>query len=287
MTAMMNYALNTLYIEHLIERALEEDIGTGDVTTACIFGSSGGRASAKLVARQDGVLCGIEIFERTIRRLDGTALFEGDAKDGDCFYKGDVLRNVDAEVCRLLSAERTALNFLQHLSGIATLTSKYVKAVEGTRVKITDTRKTIPGLRPLEKYAVRCGGGHNHRQTLADMVLIKDNHIAYAGGIKPAVELVKRNSSHALKIEIEVSSLAQVRDALESQVDVIMLDNMNIEEMCSAARLVGGKTLVEASGNVTLDNVRKIAECGVDIISIGRLTHSAASADISLDFEEG
>lgn len=284
---MMNYPFNKLYIEHLIERALDEDIGGGDVTTACIFGSYGGRASAKLAARQDGVLCGIEIFEGTIRRLDSTALFEGDAKDGDAFSRGDILRNVKAVVCHLLSAERVALNFLQHLSGVATLTAKYVKAVEGTGVKITDTRKTIPGLRPLEKYAVRCGGGYNHRQTLSDMVLIKDNHIAYAGGIRQAIELVKRNSSHALKIEVEVNTLEQVRDAVDSQVDVIMLDNMSVEDMCSAVQLIGGKALVEASGSVTLDNVRRIAECGVDIISVGRLTHSAASADISLDFEEG
>ena len=283
---MMNYPLNMLYIEHLIDRALDEDIGTGDVTTSAIFGASGGRVTANLVARQDGVLCGVGIFEKTILRLDGTALFKVDMKDGDFFHKGDVLREVNAEVCPLLSAERVALNFLQHLSGVATLTAKYVKAVAGTKARITDTRKTIPGLRPLEKYAVRCGGGHNHRQTLADMVLIKDNHIAYAGGIKPAVELVRRNSSHALKIEVEVNRLEQIKDALESQVDVIMLDNMDVEEMRSAVQLVGDKALVEASGGVNLDNVREIAECGVDIISVGRLTHSAAGVDISLDFEE-
>lgn len=283
---MINLPVNAIYIERLIEHALDEDLGGGDVTTAWIVGPSGGQASARLVAKQDGVLCGMELFEKTISRLDQGAAFDPKFKDGDEFHNGDILSEISAEASQMLSGERVALNFLQHLSGIATLTSQFVKAVEGTGAKITDTRKTLPGLRLLEKYAVRCGGGFNHRQTLSDMVLIKDNHIAYAGGIKPAVELVRRNSAHTLKVEVEVSDLDQVREALDSQVDVIMLDNMNEGDMRSAVELVGDKAIVEASGNVTLKNVRSIAECGVDIISIGRLTHSAAGADISLDFTE-
>ncbi len=284
---MINLPVNAIYVERLIERALEEDLGSGDVTSACIVGKSGKRASAKLTAKADGVLCGIGIFEETIRRLDDTAVFSGGFNDGKAFTKGDILREVEADACKLLSGERTALNFLQHLSGIATLTSRYVKAVEGTNAKITDTRKTLPGLRMLEKYAVRCGGGFNHRQTLSDMVLIKDNHIAYAGGIRQAVELVRGSSAHTLKVEVEVNNLAQVQVALDCKVDVIMLDNMNIDDMRSAVKLAQGKALLEASGNVTLENVRSIGETGVDIISVGRLTHSAAGADISLEFEEG
>jgi nicotinate-nucleotide pyrophosphorylase (carboxylating) len=282
---LLELPLNKIFIERLIDQALEEDLGSGDITTFCVVGASGRRAAGNLVARQDGTLCGIGMFEGTIRRLDGTAEFNGELKDGDEFAAGRVIRRVEGDAGGLLSAERTALNFLQHLSGIATLTAEYVKAIDGTKAKIADTRKTLPGLRFLEKYAVRCGGGRSHRFNLSDMVLIKDNHIAYAGGIEDAVALVRRTASHALKIEVEVNTLDQVREALASQVDVIMLDNMSVEDIRSAVNMVGGKALLEASGNVTLENVREIAECGVDLISVGRITHSAAGVDISLDFE--
>ncbi len=286
MILLIDLPLNIIYIERLVDRALEEDIGSGDVTTSSIIGTSDRRAKANLIAKQDGVLCGIGIFEITVRRLDPMAAFGGKLTDGDEFKAGDVLRRIEAYAAPLLSSERTALNFLQHLSGIATLTSKYVKAVEKTGVRITDTRKTLPGLRLLEKYAVRCGGGSNHRFNLSDMVLIKDNHIAYAGGVGKAVNLVRSRASHSLKIEVEVTSLEQVEEAVASQADVIMLDNMNIEDIRSAAELARGKALIEASGNVSLENVREIAACGVDIISVGRVTHSAPNVDISLDFEE-
>jgi nicotinate-nucleotide pyrophosphorylase (carboxylating) len=284
---LLDAPLNKIFIERLVEKALDEDLGSGDITTCCIVGPSGKTATGSLVARQGGILCGIRIFESTVRRLDAEVKYEGGLRDGDEFRTGDTIRRVTADAAALLSAERVGLNFLQHLSGIATLTSRYVKAIEGTKAKITDTRKTLPGLRLLEKYAVRCGGGMNHRFNLSDMVLIKDNHIAYAGGITEAVNLVRQSASHTLKIEVEVGSLNQVKEALDSQADVIMLDNMNIGDMCEAVAAIGGKALVEASGNVSLENVREVAECGVDIISIGRLTHSAAGVDISLDFEPG
>ena len=287
MISLLNAPLNKIFIDRLVEKALDEDLGTGDITTCCIVGPSGKPAAGNLVARQGGILCGIRIFELTIRYLDSEAMFEGGLQDSGEFKTGDTIRRVKGDAGALLSAERVGLNFLQHLSGIATLTSRYVKAIEGTQAKITDTRKTIPGLRLLEKYAVRCGGGSNHRFSLSDMVLIKDNHIAYAGGITEAVNLVRQSASHTLKIEVEVNGLNQVKEALDSQVDVIMLDNMNIGDMCSAVASIGGKALVEASGNISLENVREVAECGVDIISIGRLTHSAAVVDISLDFETG
>ena len=287
MISLLNTPLNKIFIDRLVGKALEEDLGTGDITTCCIVGPSGKQAAGNLVARQGGILCGIQIFELTIRFLDSEALFEGGLQDGGEFKTGDIIRRVKGDACALLSAERVGLNFLQHLSGIATLTSRYVKAIEGTNAKITDTRKTLPGLRLLAKYAVRCGGGSNHRFNLSDMVLIKDNHIAYAGGITEAVNLVRQSASHTLKIEVEVNDLNQVKEALDSQVDVIMLDNMNVGDMCSAVASIGGSTLVEASGNISLENVREVAECGVDIISIGRLTHSAAIVDISLEFETG
>lgn len=287
MISLLNAPLNKIFIDRLVEKALEEDLGTGDITTCCIVGPSGKPAAGNLVARQGGILCGIQLFELTVRYLDSEVSFEGGLQDGGEFKTGDIIRRVKGGAGALLSAERVGLNFLQHLSGIATLTSRYVKTIEGTQAKITDTRKTIPGLRLLEKYAVRCGGGNNHRFSLSDMVLIKDNHIAYAGGITEAVNLVRQSASHTLKIEVEVNGLNQVKEALDSQVDVIMLDNMNIGDMCSAVASIGGSALVEASGNISLENVREVAECGVDIISIGRLTHSAAVVDISLDFETG
>jgi len=274
-----------IFIDRQVRMALEEDLGVGDVTTNSIVGPDTRQAIGNLVARQGGVLCGIRVFESTVKYLDPEAKFEGGLQDGGEFRTGDTIRRVKADACSLLSAERVGLNFLQHLSGIATLTSHYVKAIEGTKARITDTRKTIPGMRLMEKYAVRCGGGSNHRFNLSDMVLIKDNHIVFAGGILEAVELVRQNASHTLKIEVEVDGLDQVKTALDSQVDVIMLDNMNIEDMCSAVALIDGSALVEASGNVSLENVRRIAECGVDIISVGRLTHSAKVVDIALDFE--
>jgi len=265
----------------LIRSALEEDIGAGDATTAAVLtGQEFGTAQA--AAKADMVLAGIGVFREAFLLLDPDIQFTGCLEDGREIKCGEILAELSGKLASILTAERTALNFLQRMSGIATTTRRYVQAVAGTRARILDTRKTAPGLRVLDKYAVRIGGGLNHRFALYDGVLIKDNHITAAGGITPAMERARRIISHTLKIEVEVKNIGDVREALAAGADAILLDNMAPEAMGEAVRLIGGRVPVEASGNVTLANVRQIAETGVDFISVGALTHSASAADISL-----
>jgi nicotinate-nucleotide pyrophosphorylase (carboxylating) len=268
-------------VHRLIRCALEEDIGAGDVTTeAVLTGQESGTARA--VAKADMVLAGIDVFRRTFLSLDPDIQFTHCLEDGRAIKRGEILAELSGKLASILTAERTALNFLQRMSGIATMTRQYVAAVSGTHARILDTRKTAPGLRSLDKYAVCVGGGDNHRFALYDGVLIKDNHITAAGGITPAIQRARQKISRTLKIEVEVRNIGEVREALAAGADAVMLDNMSPEAMSEAVRLIGGKVPIEASGNVTLANVRQIAETGVDFISVGALTHSVTSADISL-----
>jgi nicotinate-nucleotide pyrophosphorylase (carboxylating) len=279
--------LNLKKIAPLIKQALKEDIGKGDITTECTVAENA-NGLALLMNKQEGVLAGIEVCRSVFLAADPKLEVNALKPDGSLLEYGEIVLTVQGSTRSVLKAERTALNFLQHLSGIATLTAKYAKAVEGTRARILDTRKTTPGLRLLEKYAVACGGGQNHRMGLYDMVLIKDNHIEAAGGAAQALRQAREHNPKA-KIEIEVQNLAQLQDVLPGEPDVIMLDNMKPEMMAEACRLAWsspardrGKLRLEASGNVGLDNVRQIAECGVDYISVGAITHSAPVLDFSM-----
>ncbi len=267
-------------IKKLIEHALAEDIGTGDVTTEAIIPGTS-TSSAVMLAKQELVLAGLDVSREVFHHLDPGVQFTAYAKDGDRMHAGTEIARLSGNTRALLMGERVALNLLQHMSGIATLTAKYVEKVSGTKARILDTRKTLPGLRQLEKYAVRMGGGKNHRMGLYDMVLIKDNHIKAAGGIAKAIEAARKKAGQ-LKIEVETKNLDEVRGALAAKVDIIMLDNMPIDTMQEAVKLINGRALVEASGNVTLELIRHIAETGVDFISSGSLTHSAPAADISM-----
>jgi nicotinate-nucleotide pyrophosphorylase (carboxylating) len=267
-------------LKDLIARALLEDIGSGDVTTEATIPPDA-VSTAILLAKQDLVLAGLDIAGEVFHTLDPSIQLSAFAKDGDRVTKGTEIGKLSGSTRSLLKGERVALNLLQHLSGIATLTAQYVEKVQGLKARVLDTRKTIPGLRQLEKYAVRMGGGRNHRIGLYDMVLIKDNHIKAAGSISKAVAAAKKKAS-GLKIEVETSTLAEVREALAAQADIIMLDNMSPGMMREAVRIISSRALVEASGNVTLETIRGIAETGVDFISSGSLTHSAPAADISM-----
>ncbi|MCX8160881.1 MAG: carboxylating nicotinate-nucleotide diphosphorylase [Candidatus Saccharicenans sp.] len=274
-------------IDHLIDLALAEDLPAGDITTEAVIKEEA-MARAIFQAKQDGVLAGIEVAARVFLKLDSGVEFIRKLEDSQEFKSGQVLAEVRGRAASLLKGERTALNFLQRLSGIASLTRSFVEATRGTGAIILDTRKTTPGWRQLEKYAVRMGGGTNHRMSLSDMMLIKDNHIRLAGGISPALErarefLKSRNLTN-IKIEVETTSLAEVREALENGADWIMLDNMPMEEIKAAVKLVSGRVPVEVSGRVSLQNIRQLALAGVNYISVGALTHSFRSADISLEF---
>lgn len=275
----------------LIRRALKEDIGSGDITSQFTVPEEAG-GLALIMAKQDGVPAGLDVCREVFLAVHPGLKVELQSKDGERVEFGQVVLTVQGKTRSILAAERTALNFLQHLSGIATLTARYVEAVKGTRARILDTRKTTPGLRLLEKYAVACGGGQNHRLGLWDMVLIKDNHIEAAGGVGAAIRKVKEADHGRVRIEVEVQNLSQLEEALACEPDVIMLDNMKPERMAEACRLAfshpardQGKLRLEASGNVSLENVRQIAECGVDYISIGALTHSAPAMDFSLQLK--
>ncbi len=268
-------------LQELIAHALAEDLGSGDVTSEATIRPES-RSVAVILAKQDLVLAGIEVANAVFRRLDRDLQFTPFVKDGDRVPAGTEIAKLSGNTRALLAGERVALNLLQHLSGIATLTAKYVEKVKGLKADVLDTRKTLPGLRQLEKYAVRTGGGKNHRMGLYDAVLIKDNHIKASGGISKAVERVRESAHHALKIEVETKTLDEVREALAAKADIIMLDNMGTEIMREAVQLISGRARVEASGNVTLETIRAIAECGVDFISSGSLTHSAPAADISM-----
>jgi len=276
----LNHYENTLR-RRLIRAALAEDIGPGDVTcNAVLTGEEGG--SARAVAKADLVVAGLDVFRETFRQVDPDLTFAALAAEGQEVTRGTPLAAISGELKSILMAERTALNLFQRMCGIATATRAFVRAVADTKAKILDTRKTAPGLRILDKYAVRAGGGTNHRYALFDGVLIKDNHIAAAGGIAPAIARARRNIAHTLKIEIEVKNLAELEEALAAGADVVMLDNMSIADMEAAVAMTAGRVPLEASGNVTLENVRRIAATGVDFISVGALTHSVQAADISL-----
>ena len=286
-----DYRLNTVplrlthdHIDELLHRALAEDIGAGDVTTqALVPAHQLGVAGAR--AKQAGVLAGSAIAARVFTLLDGAVDATLLLSDGELLTPGTTFLHVEGSLQAILTGERVALNILRHLSGIATLTRAFVQAVEGTNARIIDTRKTTPGLRLFEKYAVRVGGGHNHRIGLFDGVLIKDNHIAACGSVTAAVERARTSVHHLLKIQIEAESLEQVAEALEAGADGILLDDMSPEMMATAVEMAQGRAFTEASGGITLESVRDAARTGVDLISVGMLTHSAAALDISLDIE--
>jgi nicotinate-nucleotide pyrophosphorylase (carboxylating) len=268
-------------IRRIIEGALREDIGSGDVTTGSVLtGREKGRAGA--VAKADMVIAGIQVFKEVFLSVDPDIRFAARLRDGQRAKRGNTIAEVSGRLSSILQAERVALNFFQRMCGVATLTRSYVDRVKGTKAKILDTRKTAPGLRVLDKYAVKAGGGHNHRFALYDGVLIKDNHITAAGGITPAVRRASAARTPTLKIEVEVKNMKEVKEALKAGADMIMLDNMSLKNMEEAVRFIAGKVPVEASGNISLSNVREVAETGVDYISAGALTHSVAAADISL-----
>ena len=270
-----------LDLDALVKRALEEDLGQGDITTAATV-KPGQQGRARITVKEPQmILCGGVLLERVFR-LAGAKPIISYAADGAELSKGDLVAEIEGNLAGLLIGERTALNFIQLMSGIATATHQYVEAVKGTRAKIVDTRKTHPGLRAVEKYAVRCGGGTNHRFGLDGGVLIKDNHIAASGSVRAAIEGARKITPHTIRIEIECETLAQVEEARNAGADIIMLDNMNLESMMRARQLVGEKMILEASGNVNLDTVRAIAETGVDLISVGAITHSARAMDISM-----
>ncbi len=278
--------ISAFEVERILKSALAEDVGSGDVTSLSTV-PPGRTISGRYIAKEDGVLCGLEVVARAFALLDASIAFTALAADGDRVRKGDVIATVSGDARAILAGERVGLNLLQHMSGVATQTARAVAAVAGTGAKIVDTRKTTPGLRVLDKYAVRMGGGGNHRFNLADGVLIKDNHIVAAGGIAAAVAAARARAPHSLKIEVEVETLEQLREALEAGADIIMLDNMPTETMREAVRLVAGRALTEASGNMgdkTDAELRAVAETGVDLISIGALTHSVKALDISLKF---
>ncbi len=271
-------------LQRIIQAALQEDIGTGDVTTLATVDPSV-VSRAELVAKEEFVLAGIKVAEQVFRTLDAEISFEALVEDGQPVKRGDVLAWIKGPASILLQGERVSLNLLQRMCGIATLTAKFVEEVAGTKATIVDTRKTMPGLRVLDKYSVRVGGGTNHRTSLYDGVLIKENHIRAAGGITAAVERARKTIPHTLKIEVETTSLEEVAAALESGADIIMLDNMGLKQMEEAVALIDGKAKAEASGGVNLETVRAIAETGVDLISVGALTHSCRAVDISMLFD--
>ena len=274
--------------EELVDHALAEDWAWGDVTTQALIPPEA-ESKATFIAKSPGVVAGIEVAHLVFARVDASLKFHALLHDGDKLERGTRIGAIEGKVGSILRGERVALNFLQRLSGIATETSRYVEAVRGTKARIVDTRKTTPGLRFLEKYAVRAGGGQNHRVHLGDGILIKDNHLAAlrARGLdmKAAIDLARKNAPHTLKIEVEVTTVEEAGEAVAAGADIVMLDNMSVEEMRRAVKSVGGRVLLEASGGVTLDNVRSVAETGVDLISVGALTHSVKSLDISLELE--
>ena len=272
-------------VDKAVAEALAEDLGLGgDITTQATV-PAGTRASGVIAARKAGTIAGMQLAQAAFKTLDPFTQFETVIGDGGRVEAGGVIARVSGEARVLLTAEHTALNFLGHLSGIATLTARYVAAVDGTKARIIDTRKTTPGLRALEKFAVRCGGGINHRFGLFDAILIKDNHIVASGGVGAALERARAHAGHMVKVEIEVTNLDEIDEALQLDPDALLLDNMDVSALRAAVREVAGRVVTEASGGVNLDTVRAIAETGVDLISVGALTHSAPVLDIGLDFD--
>ena len=273
--------LPDFYVDDLIKNAIKEDINYIDVATDYLLDENE-VSEAVFVAKADGVLCGIDASMRVFELLDNSFTCVLHKKDGDEIKKGDLIAELKGKTVKLLKGERTALNLIQHMSGIATLTNECVKETVGTRATIADTRKTLPGLRSLQKYAVTCGGGRNHRYNLSDCAMLKDNHIDAKGGITPAVKALREKIGHTVKIEVETRTLDEVREALEAGADIIMLDNMSNETMAEAVKIVDGKALLEASVNLTKERLRSVAQLGVDILSIGALTHSVTAFDISM-----
>ena len=277
--------LPAFYVDDVIKNAIKEDINYIDEATAFVIPEDS-VTSARFVSKADGVLCGIEIAARVFTLLDPKVEVELLKKDGDEIKKGDLIARFKGKTQALLMGERTALNLVQHLSGVATQTHTAVKLTEGTGVSIADTRKTLPGLRAMQKYAVMCGGGKNHRFNLSDAAMLKDNHIEAGGGILKTVEKLRRHIGHTVKIEVETRTLDEVKEAVEAKADIIMLDNMTADETAECVKYIDGRALTEASGNITLENIREKAQCGVDIISMGSLTHSVMAFDISMRIDK-
>ena len=267
--------------DRYIRMALEEDITSGDISTSCVMPVYQ-KGQAELICKQDGIIAGLGVFRRVFEMLDSTVSFDMHVNEGDKVKNGELMAVVTGDIRALLSGERTALNFLQRMSGIATYTNSIVKLLEGSKTTLLDTRKTTPNMRIFEKYAVKAGGGSNHRYNLSDGVMLKDNHIGAAGSITKAVQMAKANVSFVHKIEVETENLDMVREAVEAGADIIMLDNMSPEEMKEAVKIIDGRALTECSGNVTKENIKNIIDIGVDFVSSGALTHSAPILDISL-----
>lgn len=273
--------LNQFYVDNLIMTAISEDINYIDVSADYLIPEDQ-RNDSYFVAKADGVLCGLDIAMRVFTLLDDTFTYTIHKNDGDEVKAGDLIVEFNGKTACLLKGERTALNIIQHMSGIATATNKAVKLVEGTKAQVTDTRKTLPGLRALQKYAVVCGGGKNHRYNLSDGAMLKDNHIDAGGGITNAVATLRSKLGHMVKIEVETRNFQEVKEAVSAGADIIMLDNMTNEQMKECVEYIDGRAKTEASGNITLDNIAEVAKTGVDIISLGALTHSVKAFDISM-----
>lgn len=273
--------LNQFYVDNLIKEAISEDINYIDVSADYLIPEEQ-RNDSYFVAKADGVLCGLDIAMRVFTLLDDTFTYTVHKNDGDEVKAGDLIVEFNGKTACLLKGERTALNIIQHMSGIATATNKAVKLCEGTNASVTDTRKTLPGLRALQKYAVVCGGGKNHRYNLSDGAMLKDNHIDAGGGITNAVAILRSKLGHMVKIEVETRNFEEVKEAVAAGADIIMLDNMNNEQMSECVKFIDGRAKTEASGNITLDNIAEVAKTGVDIISLGALTHSVKAFDISM-----
>ncbi|KGN85965.1 carboxylating nicotinate-nucleotide diphosphorylase [Porphyromonas gulae] len=271
-----------MLLEKLIDLAIAEDIADGDISSNAIIPQSEG-AAATMVMKADGIISGMEVARRVFERFEALT-WTPYVSDGDPVKRGQVILRVEGSYRALLQAERLALNFLQRMSGIATMTARYAEALKGTAVRLLDTRKTAPGMRITDKMAVRHGGGHNHRMGLYDMIMLKDNHIKVAGGIPQAIEAARRALPLSIKLEVETSNLAEVEDAVRYGADIIMLDNMDNDTMREAVGLIAGRARTEASGNMTLERLRSVAETGVDYISVGALTHSVTAMDISMNF---
>lgn len=282
----MNLTIPNFQLRQFVEAALTEDIRSGDITTNTLIPAEA-QAVALMRFRESGIVCGIEAAKSTFRLLDSNINLKVLLADGDAVNAGEVALEIRGNARAILTGERVSLNIVQHLSGIASATAQYVKETEGTKARIVDTRKTTPGLRLLEKYAVRCGGGHNHRYALDDMILIKDNHVALCGGIQNAVSRARKNVGQSVKIEVECDTLDQVREALQAGAELILLDNMPPATLHEAVEIVSGKALCEASGGINLQTVRGVAQSGVDVISVGALTHSVRALDVGLDVEIG
>lgn len=278
---MLNGVTMKINVDDYIINTLKEDITSEDVSTNAVMPENK-QGKADLICKQDGIVCGLDVFERTFKILDDTSRFEANFKDGDFVKKGDLIGVIYGDVKAILSGERTALNYLQRMSGIATMTREYVNELKGYKTVLLDTRKTTPNMRPFEKHAVKVGGATNHRYNLSDGVLLKDNHIGAAGSVTKAIEMAKAYAPFVRKIEIETETLEQVKEALDAGADIIMLDNMDNDTMRKAVEMIGDKAQTECSGNVTKERLKEIAEIGVDFVSCGALTHSAMIMDVSL-----